>query len=150
MLIQPIMAIAASFSPVRLIPTAGLTDQLREATRRFVSGHESDLRGLLERWEDLRPACHDYIVVDNQRGQPIGLVSWTGPPYRAVPSYWLHCDFRGQGLGSEAIDALAVEMKTQGVTGIADEVVIQTPGGNYDEQSKALIRRLRSHFQRSY
>lgn len=111
-------------------------------------GHERDLQGLLDGWEEVRPACHNYVAVD-ETGNPIGLLSWTGAPYTAVPSYWVHPDFRGRGFGSAAIDALASEMKRQGVTGIADQVVIQTPGGKYDEESRALVRRLRRYFDSS-
>jgi len=105
-----------------------------------------ELRGLLGRWKEM-PATRVYAVICLETNEPIGLVAWTGPNDNVDPSWWIHSNYRGCRFGSRLINALAKEMKRCRVTGLKPGVTIQTPGGQYDNQSRALIKRLQSKFQ---
>ena len=109
----------------------------------LIRPHARELPGLLARWRH-QPATRVYAVMDLAANQPVGLVAWTGPTYRADSSWWIHEGYRGQGLGKAAIERLAAEMKRVGVRALKSPIKIQTPGGRYDAQSAALAVWLRA------
>ncbi|TKB79382.1 MAG: GNAT family N-acetyltransferase [Nitrospira sp.] len=76
---------------------------------------------------------------------PIGILYADGPLHSTVPSWWLDSQYRGKGLGSQAMDAFAEVLKARGVTGLG-AIPIDTFAGKYHEQSCALARRIRCHF----
>ncbi len=124
------------------------TDE-EKALNTLIAPNVQELPGLLGRWMNLS-ATRVYAVmildINQAKNKPVGLVAWTGPNDRADPSWWIHIDYRRNYYGSSAVDALAKEMKKHGVTGIKPDIRVQTPKDRYDNQSHALIRKLKSYF----
>ena len=85
-----------------------------------------------------------YAFLENETGMPIAVAVGCGGPVCA-PGWWIDLDRRGKGYGYEVVDLLASQLKLNGVTEIGP-IPIQTPGGAYDEQSRKLVQRLRTHF----
>ena len=98
--------------------------------------------GPVRAWEAYKKYL--YAFLEEGTEQPIAIAEGSGRPVSA-PGWWIaHC-YRGKGYGYELVDLLALHLKSDGVTTIG-RILIQTPGGAYDVQSRKLVRRLRMHF----
>jgi RimJ/RimL family protein N-acetyltransferase len=87
------------------------------------------------------------VAVLPDTGTAIGIVHVDGPLNHVHPAWWLDSAFRGQGLGTGMIDALAAALKAGGYTGVG-RIAIDSFGGAYDAASSSLARRLAAHFAR--
>ena len=99
-------------------------------------------------WWDRSGMAEKYCVAYLESGQsrePIGVLFADGPPESTGAAWWIDSRQRGKKLGSAMIDAYAVHLQSQGVRAIG-KIRVDTYAGEYDEQSGALVRRLRSHF----
>lgn len=87
-----------------------------------------------------------FVGVLSGSRRPIGIVHVDGPLNHVHPAWWVDSRFRGQGLGTEMIDALAAVLKADGYSGVG-RIAIDTSDGEYDQASSSLVRRLQAHFQ---
>jgi len=85
-----------------------------------------------------------YAFVPAESQAPIAIAEASGRP-ASSPGWWIDPKFRSQGYGNELIDLLAEYLRADGVTTIMP-ILIQTPGGKYDTQSRRLALRLLSYF----
>lgn len=88
-----------------------------------------------------------YVIFDEDEGDPVGLIGWTGPVDEATPSWWVHPNYRKKGYGKRAVEKLAEEMHRKGVKQIGDIVVHTKTVREYLASGK-LARRLKRHFKR--
>ena len=86
-----------------------------------------------------------YAVIDLNSGTPIGIIEASGAKNAINPSWWLDQNFRGQGYGSALVDALAVYLKAQGVSGVVGKITIR---GSYPGESRKLANRFQAHFSK--
>ena len=84
-----------------------------------------------------------YAFVEDGTNRPIAIAEASGRPTSA-PGWWIDPEYRRKGYGYELVELLAGHLKMDGVTKIGT-ISIQTPGGAYDEQSRKLVQRLRTH-----
>lgn len=121
--------------------------ELAIISQRIAASEHADDNGACKSWNNPNATNYLYVVfagaADSQ--VPIGVFYADGPLHSTVLSWWLDSQYRGKGLGSQAIDAFAGVLKKRGVTGLG-AIPIDTFAGKYHEQSCALARRIRSHF----
>jgi len=117
--------------------TARQSDYVR--ARMCLPQHADD-EGPRHVWDN--PSCEHLLLGVLMGSTAIGAVYHGGPPYARDVAWWLDSEYRGRGLGRAMVDALALRLKSAGVTGIG-EISIQ---GRYGQQSSALVRRLKRHF----
>ena len=86
-----------------------------------------------------------YAVIDLNSGTPIGIIEASGAKNAINPSWWLDQNFRGQGYGSALVDALAVYLKAQGVSGVVGKITIRGPCHG---ESRKLAKRFQAHFSK--
>jgi ribosomal protein S18 acetylase RimI-like enzyme len=110
------------------------------AARIAAPEHAHDRRGCLF-WHREGAAPKLFAALLAESGTPIGIVHVDGPLNHVHPAWWLDSRYRGRGLGSRMIDALAVRLAAGGYTG-AGRIAIDSFGGQYDAASSALARRL--------
>lgn len=96
-------------------------------------------------WDRDGALARCYVGVLADSGTPVGIAYVDGSPGHVRAAWWLDSRARGQGLGSEMVDALAAALKTSGCTGIA-RIAIDSYRGEYDAASSSLVRRLQRHF----
>ncbi len=129
---------------VRLIPASEVSAPIHAAVDGLLERHRVDLPGLLSSDWGKCPVAPTFVVLDGA-GEPVGIVSWTGPANAADPSWWTRPDRRGQGCAKRAVELMAEEMRSSGVERIKDGVLIQVPGDDpgLREASRRLIVLLR-------
>jgi hypothetical protein len=81
-----------------------------------------------------------FVAVLADSGTPIGIVHVDGPLNHVHPAWWLDSAFRGRGLGTGMIDALASMLAGSGYTA-AGHIAIDSFDGRYDAASSALGER---------
>ena len=94
---RPLKARRNSMSDVRLIPASQVDPDLRTRVSALVEQHRDELPGLLRDDWDRIPATQTFVVLDARLDEPVGLVTWTGAPTMADPSWWTRPDRRGNG-----------------------------------------------------
>jgi RimJ/RimL family protein N-acetyltransferase len=130
---------------LELVPKAGLTEvQLAQLNGRLLATEHKDDSGPCRVWNTYQFAL--YAFVEKQVGLPIAIAEASGRPI-ATPGWWIDSIYRGKGYGNDLVDLLAVQLKSEGVTGLGT-IPIDTHLGTYHEQSSRLARRIRGHFER--
>lgn len=130
---------------LRIVLKEKLTStQLDELHRRIEDcvGYEEEC-GPIKAWRVFNRNLYAFVLLD--ANTPIAIAEASGRPVCA-PGWWIAPEYRGQGYGNELVDLLAQQLLADGVTKIGP-ILIQTPQGQFDEQSRRLVQRLRSHFQ---
>lgn len=133
---------------VRIVPKARVDNiELAIISQRIAATEHTDDSGACKSWSNPNAVNYLYVVFAGAADAqvPIGILYADGPRHSTVPSWWLDSQYRGKGLGSQAMDAFAEVLKARGVTGLG-AMPIDTFAGKYDEQSCALARRIRRHF----
>ena len=129
---------------IRLIHKKDLTvaqTALLEAAMRSADANEGE-SGPVRAWRNYQRYL--YAFVDTTTGYPIAVAEASGRP-TSSPGWWIAPEHRSKGYGYELVDLLAMHLKIDGVTAIGT-ILIQTPGGAYDDRSRKLEARLRTHF----
>lgn len=143
----PLRCFPIMIPSIVLVPRERVRDPLREHVDALIASRSAELRKLawVSFWRE-QPGMNTFVVLDAVSGAPVGLVTWTGPPHRAEPSWWIA--EQGRGYGGRAVDRMAVEMRRRGVTAIKDSVTIDTLDEESRKRSKALVDRLRQELRR--
>jgi len=131
---------AAGEPPLHLsiVPRSDLPARQSDYIRARMSlPQHADDEGPRHVWDN--PVCERMLFGVLMGSTAIGAIYHGGPPYACDVAWWLDSEFRGRGLGSAMVDALAVRLRSEGVTGIG-EITIQ---GRFRLQSAALVRRLK-------
>lgn len=134
-------AVDGPASRLSIVPKGDLTvwqsDYIR--ARMGLPQHAED-EGPGHVWDS--PSCEHMLLGVLMGFTVIGTIYHGGPSYACDVAWWLDSEYRGCGLGSAMVDALAPHLKSAGVTGIG-QISIQ---GRYGRESGALVRRLKHHF----
>lgn len=102
--------------------------------------------GACKSWHDVTLYPHLYVAQVAKPSHWVGVLYADGQPNEISASWWLDSKFRGQGLGSEMVDAFAAYLKKyKNVTGVGD-IRVDTFKGEYHAQSSALAVRFKNHF----
>ena len=88
-----------------------------------------------------------YIVLDEDKDSPVGLIGWTGLPDEAMPAWWIRPDSRRKGYGRRAVEVLAEEMVRKGVTKVGD-ILIDSKTAGEQSASRKLASHLKKHFNK--
>lgn len=129
-----------------VVPASDLTrDQLAAIGARIAAPEHCHDHGAVLFWGRDGALARCYVGVLAGSGLPVGLAYVDGSPAHVRAAWWLDSRARGQGLGSEMIDALAATLKMSGCSGVA-RIPVDSYRGEYDAASSALVRRLQSHF----
>lgn len=129
---------------LEIVLKAKLTaQQMHYLNERLVAPEHKGDNGPCRVWNVYQFAL--YAFVDKEVGLPIAIAEASGRPL-ATPGWWIDKNFRGKGYGNELVDLLAVQLKSEGVTGLG-KIPIDTHLGSYHEQSSRLARRIRGHFE---
>ena len=99
--------------------------------------------GPIKMWKIYQQGLYAFITLDGKT--TIAVAEASGRPV-SVPGWWVDPKYRGQGYGKELVDLLAPHLRKDGVTTIGN-ILIQTPDGKFDAQSRRLVIRLQSYFQ---
>jgi hypothetical protein len=121
--------------------------QVNELDRRIedcVRGHEGEC-GPIMAWRMYKHYLYAFVLKDTNT--PIAIAEASGRPV-SLPGWWIAPEYRGQGHGNELVDLLAQHLLGDGVSEIG-LILIQTPNGQFDEQSRKLVSRLRNYFLRN-
>ena len=129
--------------PLRLaiVPKSDLTTRQSDFLRaRMCLPQHADDEGPRHVWD--HPSCRPMLLGVLAGSTAIGAIYHGGPSYACDVAWWLDSEYRGRGLGSAMVEALAAHLKSAGITGVG-EISIQ---GRYRQQSAALVRRLKRRF----
>ncbi|MFN3467886.1 MAG: GNAT family N-acetyltransferase [Candidatus Brocadiales bacterium] len=102
---------------------------------------------LLGEWEGAPEFRNLYVVLDEDKNSPVGLIGWTGPSNEAMPTWWVRPDSRKKGYGGRIVELLAEKMAHKGVTRVGDILIDAKTEGEQVASSK-LAHRLKKHFSR--
>ena len=133
---------------IRIVPKISLTHaEVAAVSDRIAAPEHAHDNGACMWWD--RPNMVDKYCVayldSDKSSEPIGVLFADGPPDNTGVAWWLDSRQRGKKLGSLMIDAYAIHLRSQGVRAIG-KILVDTYAGEFNEQSSALVRRLRSYF----
>lgn len=131
---------------VAIVPAAALSAAQHAALDARVAApeHAHD-RGACLFWNRESALPKLFVAVLADTGAAIGIAHVDGPLHHVHPAWWLDSAWRGQGVGTEMVDALASLLKAGGYTGVG-RITIDSFRGEHDAASAALARRLAAHF----
>ena len=99
-----------------IVPKAELSEeQARYLNERLSAPEHKDDSGPCRVWNTYQFALYGFI--DKETNLPIAIAEASGRPI-ATPGWWIDSKFRSLGFGNDLVDLLAVQLKSEGVTGL--------------------------------